>query len=400
MQDLPLTPDFDIWPITNRIVHAVAEGVSVRLVWDDNNESRYHAFLLRENSPDAASLHPLSREALISPTDLPEDLRVERAEVDRVGALRVVWSHGGHVSRFHPGWLRAHGFFGKEGAKVDATTTVYWTGEEYPEPPTFDGPRLLAEPRLFLSWLEAVRDYGVARLERLPQRDGLLEEVVTRIGPIRESNFGRVYTLDIKEDPDSNAYTPSPLPQHIDLPTRECPPGLQFLYCRENTAIGGAGLYSDGFRIAEDLRAEEPAHFESLTSIDWDYRNRSRDSDYRASGPVVECDAGGRITSIRYNSWLRAPMKAPLDVQEKAYRSFRAFARRADAPRYRITLTYRPGDLIAFDNRRVLHGRTGYDGSSGRRFIEGVYADRDELYSRIRKIRRDLGAAEQHEAAE
>jgi gamma-butyrobetaine dioxygenase len=53
---------------------------------------------------------------------------------------------------------------------------------------------------------------------------------------------------------------------------------------------------------------------------------------------------------------------------------------------------YEPGDLLAFDNRRVLHGRAGYEAKGGTRFIEGIYSDRDELYSRIRTLRRQQRA--------
>lgn len=53
-----------------------------------------------------------------------------------------------------------------------------------------------------------------------------------------------------------------------------------------------------------------------------------------------------------------------------------------------MTFAYRPGDLLAFDNRRVLHGRNGYDAKGGSRFIEGIHADRDDLHSAVRMLER------------
>ncbi len=397
MTELPMTPDFDIWPVTHRIADAsIADGhVCVR--WSDGRQSRYHAFFLRENSSDEDTLHPLSRETVLSPLALPEDLAPRDVNVDEPGALEVTWSHGGHVSRYHPGWLRAHGWFG---TGETATTQVLWTGDEQPLPPSFDGPAALNTPENLLAWLEALRDYGVARLENLPQRDGLLEDVVCRIGTVRESNFGRSYTLEIKDDPDSNAFTSEPLLQHADMPTRESPHGLQFLYCRENSTTGGEGIYTDGYRIAKDMSTEEPEHFKALTEVAWEYNNRSRTSSYRASGPVIECDASQQIAGIRYVPWLRAPLMAPIEEQDRAYRSFRAFARRAQDERYQMVFSYRPGDLLAFDNRRVLHGRKGYDAKGGTRFIEGIYSDRDDLHSCIRTLKRQLAGASSAQAAE
>ncbi len=234
MTDLPITPDFDTWPVHHVATLVETTSETLSMTWADGSTSQYHALLLRENGPDAETIHPLAREMAIAPTDIPQELSIQSAGLDEAGAVEVTWFDG-CTSRFHPGWLHAHGWFGPD----PEPRPMLWNGDDLPEPPTFDGPDALADAAVFLRWLEALRDRGVARLRNLPRRDGLLEDVVTRIGPVRESNFGRQYLLEIKDDPDSSAYTANPLLQHIDLPTRETPHGLQFLFCRENTTTGG-----------------------------------------------------------------------------------------------------------------------------------------------------------------
>jgi len=241
-----------------------------------------------------------------------------------------------------------------------------------------------------LDWLESLNIYGIARLRQLPDQDGLLERVVRSIGPPRESNFGAMYVLDIKDDPDSNAFTSGALLQHMDMPTRESPHGLQFLYCRANTTVGGEGVYVDGFQIAKAIRDEQPETFKTLVDIPWVFNNRSRTTDYRAKGPVITLDERGEVSAIRLTSWLRAPLQAPLNEQQRAYQAVRVLTRYAQSPKYQLIFRYEPGDLLAFDNRRVLHGRRAYDAAIGLRYIEGIYADRDDLYSRIRVLRRML----------
>ncbi|MEO0386826.1 MAG: TauD/TfdA family dioxygenase [Pseudomonadota bacterium] len=387
LEDQLETPDFDTWPIDQTVDTVLAEDGALTVLWSDGRKSQYHALLLAENDPAPDVTHPLSREPLITPVDLPAGLSVTGAERLDDGYVAVFWSHGRRPGRFHPGWLLAHGWFGRAPAQP---RPIHWTGEEQPEPPAFNGPEVLEKPETRLAWLRALRDYGVARLEGLPDEDGLLTRISGLIGPIRESNFGRTYTLAIKDDPDSNAYTADPLPQHIDMPTRECPHGLQFLFCRANSTTGGAGIYTDAYRIAADIRREDPETFAALTDIAWPYNNRARDTSYRAAGPVVELDRSGEIVGIRYNTWLRAPLVADLSTQDRAYQAYRAFALRTEDPRYQMVITYRPGDLFAFDNRRALHGRRGYDAAGGQRFIEGVYGDRDDLYSAIRVLERAL----------
>lgn len=68
-------------------------------------------------------------------------------------------------------------------------------------------------------------------------------------------------------------------------------------------------------------------------------------------------------------------------------------AKPAQAPR---STARAGGDLLAFDNRRVLHGRRGYDAHGGKRFIEGIYGDRDDLHSSIRTLRRGATTANGH----
>jgi gamma-butyrobetaine dioxygenase len=51
----------------------------------------------------------------------------------------------------------------------------------------------------------------------------------------------------------------------------------------------------------------------------------------------------------------------------------------------------RAGDMWVFDNRRVLHSRTKFDPSSGKRHLQGCYVDRDELMSRGRVLERIVG---------
>lgn len=392
---LPGTPDHDVYPVRHRIEAAAIDTGALRITWDDSKTSLHHPLLLRENSADPETVHPLTREMLISPSDIPADIRPERVEVEPSGALRVTWSHGGHESRYHPGWLRAHAWLGEgdESEDADLPPPALWAAADLASPPTADGPSALKDDSVLLEFLETLHRLGIARLENLPHRDGLLEEVVTRIGPVRETNFGRTYELNIKPDPNSNAFTSSMLLQHMDLPTRENPPGLQFLHCLANTTTGGEGIYVDGFRIAEDLRRSDPGLFGTLTTVVWEFRNRDKGSDYRASGPFFRLGADGRIDEVRANSWLRAPLKAPVEVQEKAYRAVRLFVDLAQSERYQLVFTYRAGDLVAFDNRRLLHGRRAYDAGGGERHMEGAYADRDDLHSRIRTIRRKQRAA-------
>jgi gamma-butyrobetaine dioxygenase len=53
-----------------------------------------------------------------------------------------------------------------------------------------------------------------------------------------------------------------------------------------------------------------------------------------------------------------------------------------------VRFTLKAGDLLAFDNARLLHGREAFDGNVGSRWLRGCYGAREELHSQLRMQRR------------
>ena len=86
---------------------------------------------------------------------------------------------------------------------------------------------------------------------------------------------------------------------------------------------------------------------------------------------------------------------APAD-QPRAYGAMRRFSQMAASDRYQIDYPFTPGDLVGFDNRRILHGRDSFE-SGGKRHLRGMYIDQDEVRSTARVISRRL-AANSHQA--
>ncbi|MEX2200704.1 MAG: TauD/TfdA family dioxygenase [Dongiaceae bacterium] len=386
---LPATPDFDSWPVAELPVAAepIEHGVSVR--WNDGLETRFHAMWLRENAPE--DIHPVTREPALMLDAIPDDLAARAAAVEPGGILRIDWSSG-ETSRYHPGWLRAHAIeAGSDPLAMPPRT--FWGAGLGGCLPRFDGAAILAGDAAELAgWLEALHIFGVGLLEGLPLEPDALERIATTIGPIRPTNFGDVFEVRSKPDADSNAYTSMALPMHTDLATREYKPGLQFLFCMANAAAGGENQIADGFMIAETMRREVPDLFRTASAMKLTYGSRARDSDYRFACPMIRLAPDGTIEEVRVSPWLRAPLVAPLKDVDRAYRALRYFLAVSQRPVMHVTLKLKPGDLLSFDNRRILHGRTGYDPASGERWLRGCYVEREDLHSRLRILARERRA--------
>jgi len=226
------------------------------------------------------------------------------------------------------------------------------------------------------------------RLRGLPTEPGSLESIARRIGPVRPTNFGQLFNVKAKPDPDSNAYTSLALPPHVDLPTREYHPGLQMLHCLENSVKDGQAVMMDGFAVAEALRDRHPEAWATLTRVRWCYANTARTTDYVWFEPMIRLDARGELLEVRIADFLRGPLQTAFEDVEPAYEALIILQRLLRDPAFAIRFTYRPGDLVIFDNRRLLHARDAFEGSTGHRWLQGCYMERDEVRSRYRMFQR------------
>lgn len=384
----PQTPDYDVYPISHSLIRVSTDGAVVTLVWDDERESHFHSFWLRENEPSPATHNPDTRELKLTPMELPEAPAVANARIDADGFLSLYFPDEDLSARYHPGWLRTNDY--SNGGREDEALadTVLWSASDISEPPTFEGSDFVDNPETQEAFLQAAASFGFARLRSTPVDPMYVDAFAAVVGPVRDNNFGRLWDVRVEPDPQSNAYSALELVPHSDLCTREYQPGLQILHCIWNSTEGGAATMVDAFRVVEDLRIEEPGIFQNLTTIDRTFTNRSRYTDYRWQSPPVVLHPDGTVKEVRIGAFLRGPTNQPFDRMEEIWRADRELYRRVSDPKYMISYRYEPGDLVLFDNRRLLHGREAFDESAGKRWLRGCYIEREELHSAVRMAAR------------
>jgi gamma-butyrobetaine dioxygenase len=395
LNELPLTPDYDAWPIDTDLADVSFSPRLVTVRWSDGRVSRYHSIWLRENAADETTVNPATRERILDLSTLPAWPEIDAAEIDAAGALCVTFAPEDRRLRFHPGWLRAHDYDNATDPETPLVPVNTWLGGPEVAPDTLDASGLLdttpdgaAEEAILAPALESVLGKGLVRLRGLPTEPDSLESIARRIGPVRPTNFGQLFNVKAKPDPDSNAYTSIALPPHVDLPTREYHPGLQMLHCLENSVEDGQAVMMDGFAVAEALRDRHPEAWATLTRVRWCYANTARTTDYVWFEPMIRLDARGELLEVRIADFLRGPLQTAFEDVEPAYEALMILQRLLRDPAFAIRFTYRPGDLVIFDNRRLLHARDAFEGSTGHRWLQGCYMERDEVRSRYRMIQR------------
>jgi gamma-butyrobetaine dioxygenase len=369
---------------------ALSEGAAV-LTWSDGRTTPYHRYFLRDNCTCSQCYLPLTREQLFEITDAPADLAFAEATlVD--GDLHVRWSDG-HASRYAPGWLRSHAPDNTSRAERHAARPqpFIW-GSEYADAlKSFDYADIMNDDGALWAWLSALRSAGMTLVKNVPAEHEALLAPIARISHLRETNFGRVFDVKSKPQADSAAYTSVLLPAHTDLPTRELQPGVQFLHCLVNDTVGGESVFVDGFAVGEEMRTNHPAEFATITTAPMAFWNRDDRTDYRWTAPLIALNLDGDLEEVRFANFLRGPIDAPAEQMDAIYDALRLFQALCRDPRFFIERRLAPGDMWAFDNRRVLHARREFDPQTGHRHLQGAYVDRDEINSRWRVLSRQLG---------
>jgi gamma-butyrobetaine dioxygenase len=81
-------------------------------------------------------------------------------------------------------------------------------------------------------------------------------------------------------------------------------------------------------------------------------------------------------------------MQGEFDTLKHFYAAYHRFQKLTNDPANQLRFRLEPGQLMAMDNRRILHGRAAFDPQSGKRLLRGCYGEREELESRLRILYR------------
>ncbi|MCM2129950.1 TauD/TfdA family dioxygenase [Larsenimonas rhizosphaerae] len=368
--------------------HASLNNEVVTIYFDDDQTGQWPLVWLRDHCPCDTCRHVHSHERLFSLLDA--DIGTPSLTlVPDMYQLTINWPDG-HRSALDTGWL-----YQRRPGQHDFLPALPaarpWQLPFSPRRITHE--TLMAERDRGQGagerqWLQALMRDGLVLLDQGPTTPDEVIRFATHIGPLRDTNFGARFDVVSKPTPNNAAYTALELELHIDLPNWHQPPDIQLLYCLENDAQGGGSTFADGYAVAEDLRIHAPEAFRRLADTPIDFRFQDSEQDITFRAPVIGVDHQDKVTEIRFNNWIRDALDLPLEEITLWYEAYLAFWQRLKNPLFRHELALAPGQMIAFDNRRVLHGRSAFNPETGRRHLQGCYLDRDMIHSRFRVLSR------------
>jgi len=372
-------------PAALKAVHATAD--SLTLQWADGRTSQFAAIWLRDNQSEQRDAH--SGQRLVDIADFPATPKIRSASL-QAGAVHVHWENEPHTAMFDVEWLAAQADTPFEhvpmqpwiGGSLDASRDFAWVGLRQLNESAADRSR----------WLSRLLTNGIAFLSEVPATDDAILEAMSLVGRIAETNYGLVFDVRSVPRPENLAFSDLGLGLHTDNPYREPVPGFQALHMLIASPDGGENLFADGLALAAHLRHDEPDAFARLTSTAVPFRYQSKDADLYAERPLIQLSCDGAVTGVHYNNRSIAPLRLSLDDTQAFYGAYRKFALLLRDPAFQLKFRLRGGDLVLFDNQRILHGRTPFSSAKHARHLRGCYLTRDSVYSESALLRRHFNA--------
>lgn len=366
-----------------------SEPGMLSIQWDDGTLTEFPSLWLRDNLLEDRDPH--SGQRLIDVVDLPVDPRI-RSAVARNDAVNIEWEAETRTGSFGLEWLRAHAPASAyvrpeftrnrwlDGSSLDAAADFRWAG--------FSAVR--DDRALRAEWMTRLLEDGLAFLSDVPAGDGGILEASSLVGRILETNYGLVFDVRSVPQPENLAYSDLGLGLHTDNPYREPVPGFQVLHALVTSPAGGESLFGDGFAIADHLRAVAPDAFARLTQTAVPFLYRSKDAELYAERPLIQLSCSGEVIAVHYNSRSIAPLRLAAQEVGPFYAAYRRFAALLRDPRFHLQFRLRDGDLVVFDNQRILHGRSAFSSAKHPRHFRGCYLTRDSVHSETALLRREL----------
>jgi len=355
--------------------------------WGDGRKSQLAAIWLRDHCQMPESRDPISGQRLLNITDIPNDIHIAHVEQNN-DMLTIDFAPESHQSEFSLCWLLDNCYcLNRQADDRSETGKKLWLKSTFAtQLPRCHYHRFCdsADSKRFA--LQSFKDFGFVILDDVPCHEGEVLNVIKQFGFVRETNYGPLFEVRTKVDANNLAFTNLGLGCHLDNPYRDPVPGIQLLHCLQSSTTGGESILQDGFMAASILRDENPQHFETLCQQWINYRFQDANTDLHSRVPMFEVNEKNEIIKVRYNNRSIGSLNIDPDQVTKFYAAYRHYAQIIERESLQVMFKLNPGELMMFDNTRIMHARRAYS-KGGVRHLQGAYSDLDGLYSTLSTLK-------------
>ena len=388
-----------------RTVNYQSDHLGLLVEFGKGRSSKFDHIWLRDNCRCEKCFHPHTKQRQLDTYQIPLDIQPTRVDLEAEG-FSLTWPDG-HRSFIRLSFLLQHSYDpplspARHPSATQVRKTKYlWDNTIINCMPSVSFNDIFSTDELtwkgdfyVLEWLRKIDKYGFCLVDDVPPTPEATKELLKKIAFIRETHYGAFWDFTADMEHGDTAYTNLPLGAHTDTTYFSDPAGLQLFHLLSPSTSheGGKSLLVDGFAAAAKLRREHPEAYRVLSEVPID--SHASGGAHVAFRPLLPQPVlshhprTGELTIIRWNSDDRLPLVARSGPEVKQlYLAIREWEKIIKSDRMELWTQMRMGQALIFDNHRVLHGRSGFQGS---RRLCGGYVNGDDYRSRLMSLEQRL----------
>ena len=349
----------------------------INILFSNNKEDNFLNIWLRDHARDEDSWDHRSNQRKIFTAKIDPKLHIKKAILkDNGKSVDILWSDLKKPINYTSNFFLENS---NKSQKINNNIHI-WDKKDIGEEIYTDFQNTITNDG-FKEFLEKLYKFGFVVIQNCKTEMSSVEKIANKIGYVRESIFGGLWSFESNNDMADSAYTQDELRPHTDSTYSNDAPGLQLLLCCHYEATGGESIMVDGFKIAEKIYKENKDLYTLLSEIEVTGQYIGDGVFLEAKRPIFKLNSNKELVQVSFNNYDRAAFRMDDEKTLKFYDAIREFDLIANNREYQWRHILKPGELLIFNNWRILHGRGSFKGD---RKMSGCYINKEDFDSSCR----------------
>ena len=232
-------------------IEVLKEGLKV--FFSNKSEDIFPNIWLRDHAKDENNWDERSNQRKTFTAKLSPNIKIKNANISNKGEyIDIIWSDTSNNIKYSSEFLYKNSVnysYNKNQIKI-------WEKKEIKDD-IFLNYKNITNEKGFKDLLTKLHSFGFAVITDCKKDMSSVEFLAKKIGYVRNSIFGGLWSFESNADMADSAYTNEELRPHTDSTYSNDAPGLQLLLCCEYDAKGGDSIMVDGLKIAEIIKAKK-----------------------------------------------------------------------------------------------------------------------------------------------
>ena len=337
----------------------------------------FHALWLRERLSGDDFVDKNNLQRLYEPSLLDDNLTINEYKINN-NFLEISFSDGSN------GKININELYEEINSIDVIPNKKIWSSSDKLQ--IFDNNQIQENKKYLIKMLKSFYEYGYVIIENTKPEENEVINFAEKLGPVRTTNWGKLFNVVSKPNPNDLAYTALELKSHSDNPYRKPVPGIQLLHCIANESVGGDSSLVDGYSVTEFLKKNHKKFYKILTETSVNFKFTDVDVILENKSKLIELDDNGLFKQINFSSRLDYVPNLRFEDLEIFYQARKYMYELCNSDQFKIKFRLSAGMIAMFDNLRTLHGRTKFDPNTGFRHLQGCYIDHDATEGKLRRF--------------